>query len=225
MVNKKGRVMILLLTAILLLIGCKTYQNWNTDDTFQYEAVNREEIIEVINQNINSYRLTLVNKENPVKEGFNEEALVMSKVNRSRYEIKLEAETARALETMFNDAAKDNIKLQLVSGYRNYEEQEKLYSQDTVYTAKPGHSEHHTGLACDILKLGKSSPKTFEGTKEEKWLRKNAYKYGFIQRYPKIKENITGYPYESWHYRYVGTDAARIITKTGITLEEFLSYK
>lgn len=124
-------------------------------------------------------------------------------------------------------ALKDGAKLKIISGFRSYDYQEKIYNiyvkefgeeKTNTFSAKPGHSEHQTGLAIDICE---DSDK-FIGTKEDIWLQKNAYKFGFIIRYPKGKEEITGYKYEPWHLRYVGKRHAKIIFTKGLTLEEYL---
>lgn len=140
----------------------------------------------------------------------------------------LTEELQRAFVNMQNNALKENIKLNIISGFRSYERQKELYesylkidSKDMVdtYSAKPGHSEHQSGLAIDI----NIADDSFIKTKEAKWLNKNAYKYGFILRYPKGKSNITGYKYEPWHYRYVGLCLAKKLYNKGnwITLEEY----
>ena len=124
-------------------------------------------------------------------------------------------------------ALKDGVKLNIISGFRSYCYQEKIYNQyikefgvekTNTFSAKPGHSEHQTGLAIDICE---DSDK-FINTKEDKWLQKNAYKFGFIIRYPKGKEQITGYKYEPWHLRYVGKKHAKKIYEKQLTLEEYL---
>ena len=131
-------------------------------------------------------------------------------------------------EVMRRDALKEGIELKVVSGFRSYDIQNSLYNRyvnrdgkalaDT-YSARPGHSEHQTGLAADL----NSVDDNFGDTKEGKWLSENCYKYGFILRYPKGKEAYTGYMYESWHFRYVG-DIARNLYNNGswISLEEYL---
>ncbi len=128
-------------------------------------------------------------------------------------------------------AREDGITLFNVSAYRSYATQEILYnnyaSRDgkeaaDTYSARAGYSEHQTGLASDINTS--SSSAHFENTKEYAWLQKNAYKYGFILRFPKDKEKITGYKYEPWHYRYVGVEAATYIYEHDITLEEYYAY-
>lgn len=133
---------------------------------------------------------------------------------------------------MCKDALKENIKLYGGSGYRSYSTQSGLYNHyvkedgkanaDT-YSARPGHSEHQTGLAIDIVTS--KGGFVYENYQEYKWLIKNSYKYGFILRYPKGKENITGYMYEPWHYRYLGTDIATEIHNLNITYEEYVAKK
>ena len=130
---------------------------------------------------------------------------------------------------MKSDASKDGVKLEIISGFRSYTKQTNNYnryvSQDgkekaETYSARPGHSEHQTGLAADINSLSQS----WGDTKEGKWLNNNCYKYGFIIRYVKGKESITGYMYEPWHIRYVGVEIATKLYNNGswITLEEYL---
>lgn len=127
---------------------------------------------------------------------------------------------------MSDAAKKDGLSMRVVSAYRTEDYQRNLYNNKVRttgkvnadnYSARPGHSEHQTGLAVDI----NSTKGAFEYTAEFKWLQKHAHEYGYILRYPKGKEWITGYAYEPWHYRYVGTDAAKIIYEEGITYEEY----
>ena len=136
------------------------------------------------------------------------------------------AETQKAFTEMQKAAAKDGISLTIKSGFRSYATQEALYQRYVArdgkaaadrYSARPGHSEHQTGLALDINKASD----TFNGTPEAKWLAANCWKYGFIIRYPEGKESITGYKYESWHVRYLGKDLAKSVTESGLTLEEY----
>ena len=130
---------------------------------------------------------------------------------------------------MKSDASNEGIGLDYVSKFRSYSSQASIYngyvtregqaSADTK-SARPGHSEHQTGLAADINSLYQSWGATAEG----QWLNNNCYKYGFIIRYPKGKESITGYMYEPWHIRYVGVELATKLYNNGnwITLEEYL---
>lgn len=132
-----------------------------------------------------------------------------------------------AFNTMQADAKKAGLSLSICSGFRSYDYQNQLYNgyvardgkaaADT-YSARAGHSEHQTGLAMDI----NYASSAFTNTPEAKWLAANCYKYGFILRYPKGKENITGYMYESWHVRYLGKQLAKEVYDSGLTLEEFL---
>ena len=139
----------------------------------------------------------------------------------------LSEEVKQAFNKMKEDALNDGIELWIQSGYRSYETQENLYNNyvqmdgietaDT-YSARPGHSEHQTGLAMDLNIIDSS----FEGTPEAIWIEENSYKYGFIIRYPKGKEYVTGYKYEPWHIRYLGMDIAKKVHDSNKTLEEYL---
>ncbi|MFS0782783.1 D-alanyl-D-alanine carboxypeptidase family protein [Bacillus sp. 1P06AnD] len=140
---------------------------------------------------------------------------------------------AAALEKMFAAASREGIELAAVSGYRSYTRQREVFQAEVrkngekaawKVVAKPGQSEHQTGLTMDISSAsnGYALSTEFEQTKEGKWLAKNAHLYGFILRYPKGKEQITGYSYEPWHFRYVGTKYADIMYKNKMTLEEFM---
>jgi len=127
---------------------------------------------------------------------------------------------------MWDAAKKEGLSMMVVSAYRTENYQRNLYNSKVRtsgkvyadnYSARAGHSEHQTGLAIDIG----STSTSFEYSAEFKWLQNHAYEYGFILRYPKGREWITGYAYEPWHYRFVGTNAARIIYEEGITFEEY----
>ena len=131
------------------------------------------------------------------------------------------------------DASLLNLNIKTMSAYRTYEYQKNLYEKylniDEVsvvdtYSARAGHSEHQTGLAFDVYNV-KKSYEEFGSTNEYKWLKDNAYRYGFILRYQKQKEYITGYKFEPWHIRYVGIDASTYIYKNNLTLEEYLLNK
>lgn len=147
---------------------------------------------------------------------------------------KMRNEAAKALENLFAGAKKDGIYLAGVSAYRSYSTQKLLFDlyvrlygekKARTFVAVPGASEHQTGLAIDVSGIdGKCAAQDcFAGSKEAKWLAQHAAEYGFIIRYPKGKESITGYQYEPWHIRYVGTKIAKEIARKGITLEEYLN--
>ncbi len=146
-----------------------------------------------------------------------------------------ESEEARkAFEQMATDAKVSGFDLVAFSTYRSFEYQDTLYNnyvsrdgQDNAdrYSARPGYSEHQTGLAFDIGEKGEEDlwlTEEFGETEAGKWLVENAHKYGFILRYPQGKEAITGYMYESWHFRYLGVDVATKVKESGVTLEEYL---
>jgi len=134
---------------------------------------------------------------------------------------------------MADQAKLENLNLKITTAYRNYNFQSVLYNnyvkndgkeKADTYSARPGYSEHQLGYSVDLTNINKSNFDEFEYTNEFKWLQDNAHKYGFILRFPKGKEHITGYQYESWHYRYVGIDIATYIHENNITYEEYYAY-
>ncbi len=154
-----------------------------------------------------------------------------------------ESQTAAALKAMLDAAAADGVMIKVISGYRSTDYQHMLWekgislemSKGLSYEqavkevgrtlALPGSSEHNTGLAADLgTEHAEDCENDLNRTAQGKWLCSNAHKYGFILRYPRMKEHITGIDYEPWHYRYVGREAAEIIYKSGICLEEFLHF-
>lgn len=134
---------------------------------------------------------------------------------------------------MWNAANEEGYYLMINSSYRSYEDQEIVYNNyknssgerfaDSI-AARPGSSEHQTGLALDIFSKTNTNKNTFSQTDEAKWLKENAHNFGFILRYPEDKVDITGYSFESWHYRYVGKDIATYIYENDITYEEYYAY-
>ena len=145
--------------------------------------------------------------------------------------MRLVSEAKVAFEDMAKSAAKENLKIVAMSTYRSYNYQVSLYNrykrQDGIekadsYSGRPGHSEHQTGLAVDIYNEEENYT-NFEETEEFEWMQKHAHEYGFILRFPKDKENETGYIYESWHYRYVGKNIAKYIKEHKISLEEYIA--
>ncbi len=139
-----------------------------------------------------------------------------------------------ALKDMFA-AAKDEWEFELFarSGYRSYNTQNSLYKSYVTnsgqaaadkFSAKPGQSEHQTGLAMDITcaAMNFKLDDTFGDTDEGKWVQENAHRFGFIVRYPKGKEDITGYLYEPWHIRFLGVELATKVFESGLTFEEYL---
>jgi D-alanyl-D-alanine carboxypeptidase len=144
----------------------------------------------------------------------------------------IRADTAVAMKQLFDGAAQSGLQLKLASGYRSYSTQKALYngyvaSSGQAYadasSARPGHSEHQTGLAADLEPASRNCEiqQCFGTTAEGKWLAANAYKYGFIIRYQEGKDRLTGYEYEPWHVRYIGADLATKVYKSGKTLEQY----
>lgn len=136
-----------------------------------------------------------------------------------------------ALKAMFEAALVDGVELWFHSGYRSYQAQKQLYEnyvvrygqqQADIFSAKPGHSEHQTGLAIDITSPNSSGPfdVSFGDSVEGKWVAQHASEFGFIVRYPRDKTEITGYMYEPWHLRYVGVRLATELYKSGKVMEE-----
>ena len=161
----------------------------------------------------------IVNKKNPLPADYD----------------KGEDPTAKAAFDKMAEAAKaEGIELVAFSGYRSYEYQTSLYDRYVAkdgkdaadrYSARPGYSEHQSGLAFDIGEKERQDvwlTSAFGETKAGQWLVNNAHKYGFILRYPKGKEDITGFMYESWHFRYLDGDLATKVYEAGVTLEEYL---
>ncbi len=146
----------------------------------------------------------------------------------------MRADAARALENMFAAAQKDGIELLGISGYRSYYTQRNIYERRlkeagpehvSRYNAKPGHSEHQTGLAMDVGCPGYVDlTERFAKTDAYKWLKSNAHLYGFIIRYPENGEEETGYAFEPWHVRYVGEEATAI-WESGLTMERYVERK
>ncbi len=146
-------------------------------------------------------------------------------------ELILRQEAKAAFEAMCLNAAQENIVLRAVSTFRSYAYQSQVYYKNWQQTipleqyqkerdkvsARAGFSEHQTGLAVDINEL----EQTFAATPESRWLVQNAYQYGFIMRYPKGKEWITGYDYEPWHYRYLGKELAEKVLLSDLTYDEY----
>ena len=170
--------------------------------------------------------ILLVNEDNPLSADYVPEALVNLYEERhsfrlARSDIYVTRETYEAMEKMFAAAEDDNVNGFIVtSGYRDYQRQKEIFEEsEPGYAQPPGASEHQTGLCFDVTT---ETSDGFESTEQYAWLRAHAHEYGFIQRYPANKADITGISYEPWHYRYVGVKAATAIREQDITLEEYV---
>lgn len=226
------------------------YKEENKDRYISYQKENknldREEIVTNVNigidkpyytntkqaENLNT-NIILVNKYNYLTEDYVPENLEEIDTTYARSGMQLVSEAKEAFETLAENAKEDDMTIIAMSSYRSYDYQVDLYNRyvetdgkeaaDT-YSARAGFSEHQTGLAVDIYN-GDLPYTSFEETEEFEWMQENAYKYGFILRFPEDKTDITGYEYESWHYRYVGEEVAKYIHDNKSTLEEYIAKK
>lgn len=177
--------------------------------------------------------LMLVNKYYSLDKDYSSELVTMD-INYSNYNNSLlRSDAYEAFKKLVDAAEKQGFHIRNNSAYRSYDTQSDLYNDSKnssgvsyadKWSARPGHSEHQTGLALDVGVQKKYSTGKFEYSKEFTWMKENSYKYGFILRYPKGKEYITGYSYEPWHYRYVGVEVATYIYENDITFEEYYAY-
>lgn len=171
--------------------------------------------------------LVLVNKYNQLPSDYIPNNLTQLKCN-SKYQLQQEA--AVSFDCLVDAAKTENVNIYPYSAYRSYEYQNKIYNRyvkkdgqelaDT-YSARPGYSEHQTGLSIDIRSIGYNRIKE----SDYEWMKQNAHHYGYIIRYPENSTNITGYQEEPWHLRYVGVEAATEIKQLGITLDEYHQIK
>ena len=181
--------------------------------------------------------LILVNAWNSIPEDYEPQLVALNNWALSVAEVAYDD-----LVEMLADGRAEGLRFQICSAYRSRQEQKNLFDEDVnrymrqgdsqvvaetkaaLYTQRPGHSEHHTGLALDIIA---SSYQILdagqESTAENRWLREHCHEYGFILRYPEDKEDETGIAYESWHFRYVGHEAAAWLREQDMTLEEYWS--
>jgi D-alanyl-D-alanine carboxypeptidase len=211
----------------------KSYYNQNKD-------LEAEEIIKRVNCNLDKTfyedtvpadlsknELSLINKHHYLAKNY--EPADMVDVKPVHGTGKLKKAAYEAFIEMHDDAKKEKLKLRISSSYRSFQLQKYLYNifvnkdgqkKTDSYSSRPGYSEHQTGLAMDLM----PTERNFKNTKEFAWLLENAHNYGFILRYPEDKEYITGYTYEPWHYRYVGTQAAKYIYDNNIAFEEYYEY-
>lgn len=217
-----------------------------TDYYKSHTNLETDEIVTIVNTNthldyytnikqtdLSKGYLALLNKYYSVSEDYEPDDLVNMSLSYAYSGHKTRELVYENYLKMCNDAKKEKgFTLITISSYRTYNFQAALYNgyvnkYNTTYadsiSARPGHSEHELGLALDIVTY-KSGFSGFETTEEYAWLKDNAHKYGFIVRYPEDKEDITGYSFEPWHYRYVGIDAATYIYENDITFDEYYAY-
>jgi D-alanyl-D-alanine carboxypeptidase len=208
-------------------------------NTITYVNVNRDKKYyeDVIDTDTSKDTLMLVNKYYKLDEKYVPNDLVSISSNYAWGTIgsqQTRKVTYDAFQEMWEAANNEQqIYLMVNSSYRDYASQKEVYDNyakqknekyaDSI-AARPGHSEHSTGLSLDIFTKTSSNKNTFKDNPAYTWLKDNSYKYGFILRYPENKEDITGYSFESWHYRYVGKDVAKYIYDNNITFDEYYAY-
>ncbi len=219
----------------------KTYVDYYTEDSDQTithavamvnVGANKDHYTDVKQTDTSKDELILVNKYNQLPKDYAPEDLTDISIQYCYGDNEVSNEVYQKYISMYNAAKEEDLYLIITSAFRDYEFQDQLWNQyaksqgeewaDSV-AARAGHSEHQTGLTLDIVTYN-SNMNDFENTDEFKWLQKHAHEYGFIMRYPKDKEDITGYDYESWHYRYVGVETATKIHELGITYDEYYAY-
>lgn len=229
----KGR---MLIGAVIIAAG--TVTAWGLRGSMSGEATWGRRIIEHYDTGASETELLmLVNKDHPLPEDYEP---VLHWLNNGSCAVA--EEMYGPLKEMLTDGSREGLEFVVASGYRDSAYQQQLldediqaamesegltwdeaYAQETRETMPPGYSEHGTGLAADIVALDyQVLDEAQESTPENQWLRENCSRYGFILRYPRGTEHITGIDYEAWHFRYVGKEVAEEITRRGITLEEFL---
>lgn len=222
------------------------YKEENLDRYKSYETNNPnlsiEDIVTRVNLNLDKEIYTdtrpstnlntnylLVNKFNYLDSNYIPENLELLDNSYAKSGIYLVKEAKDNIERLISDAKNDGMNIRVISAYRSYSYQENLYNNyvkndgvenaDT-YSARPGYSEHQTGLVVDITRAFDDF-NNFENTNEYNWMLENASNYGFILRYPKDKEDITTYSFEAWHYRYVGVELAQKIKASNLTFDEY----
>ena len=253
-IKNKNYILVLTVLTLTIGFGVYVYgveKVDNKDNTLQLASESPniktkyiEEIIESTKENVDltknkssevkiDWNLTLVNSENKVPDNY-----IVSLENIDQYR-KFDSRAIDFLNKMLSDMKKDGIKdIWVQSAYRSIESQYKVFEEQVQQYMKqgksreeaeeltqkeinkPGYSEHNLGLAVDFNYVNNQ----FENTKAFVWLKKNAEKYGFILRYEKEKENITGVEYEPWHWRYVGEEHAKKINEMNMCLEEYIDF-
>ena len=249
--KRKNTHYILCLQIVIVAVSASFLWGRQTDRSKAQESLpsiiklNEEELTAPVNEPDNNRSepaasqdklLILVNKDNIFPNDYEIELKVLpDRVNQA------DILAYDSLCAMLKEGRKEGLRFEICSSYRTIERQQELLEEDIAYimrrgssyveayskatqeTMPPGYSEHSTGLAFDIVSLSyQILDDKQEKTAENIWLREHCMEYGFILRYPKEKESITGINYESWHFRYVGVEAAVSITEMGITLEEYL---
>ena len=235
---------------LLELIKEKYYIHKNLDRYITYHEKNKEtsskDVIAIVNvygdykhyeydipTDVEKGILLNVNKYYTLPEDFTPIDISDISLRYSYSGNKVTKEANDAYASMWNAANRAGFTLIVNSSFRDFTSQDRVYNNikassgqkeaDKV-AARPGHSEHQTGLAIDVFEVGNQSTETFKDSPAYTWLQENAHLYGFIERYPENKEYLTGYSFEAWHWRYVGEDVAKIVHDENITYDEYYAY-
>ena len=224
------------------------YKNLNAylDYAKNNEDVSLTDVVAIINTHANNEWYTydldtdvsleeklIVNKFYHLNEDYNPEDIVEISSKYAYDDNHMRQSAYDAFKNMWSAAMDNNIQFIINSSYRDFNSQKEIYEDYKSWygedkadsqAARPGYSEHQTGYAIDLFAKDNQLSDTFEESEGYKWLQNNAYKYGFIERYPKDKQYLTGYAFESWHWRYVGVEAATVIHNEGITYDEYYAY-
>ena len=241
-------------TTLLSFMNSKFYLHKNLAEYEEYYDLNSNKTIDDVIQTVNIHRNhefyenalqtdmnqgygILVNKYYSLAEDYEPDDLVTisTKYAWGSYGSQKTRQEVYDAYLKMHEAANSeaDIYLMVNSSYRPYKDQLRVYNNYKTnhgeayadgIAARPGFSEHQTGLALDIFSIKNPAQATFKDSDAYKWLKENSYKYGFILRYPDGKENITGYKFESWHYRYVGVDLAKKVYDSGLTFDEYYAY-
>lgn len=227
-----------LVFAVALVVYLATMNTGSDTTNNNIQAQKTESVTEVTEKEIDrtDWRLILVNFENAIPSDYK---FNLAKTYNSA---QVDERIKEPLEKMIDDAKKAGYELYIRSSYRSREFQTRIFNNKIKmymnqgnsreeaerltleYSSRPGHSEHEIGLCVDLVSSNyRNLDDEQDNQPEQKWLHENCWKYGFILRYPQNKTEITHVNYESWHYRYVGYEAAEYITKNGLTLEEYLA--
>jgi D-alanyl-D-alanine carboxypeptidase len=244
---KQKKLLIAALASITLVV--LTYLAWpNSTIEIKESALNNSES-QAVKPSFDKSQFALdeasslwvvANKGNQLPSTYKPAKLVEPKVllgkSKGAEEMQLRSDAAIALEEMFSTAEKDGIKLILVSGFRSYALQRAVYGNYSAaygtekadtFSARPGHSEHQTGLAADVGAQSRHCELDicFKDTPEGRWVAENSQNFGFIIRYQQNTQELTGYQFEPWHLRYLGHDLAEQVRTSNQTLEEFFGLK
>ena len=210
-------------------------QEEETQQEESSEEQDTQKLAEEFAQEKQEWYLLLANVDNPLPQDFTVETEVVQN------SFEMDARVAQTMRNMIDAAAKDGVDLLVCSAYRSIEKQQTLFDEQVqIYLnqgksrqeaydltasaiAIPGTSEHHTGLAADIVTpTHQTLDPEFADTEAGQWLQEHAWEYGFVLRYPEDKQDVTKIIYESWHYRFVGKTHAKLMKKSGLCLEEYL---